>query len=436
MRESAALVANACGTFGSATTITGTPTQNAGAGIVSGNCYRYTLTGIDNVGNTVSISTIVRVDATAPNFGTPALTLADDGPLAHYPGTGTTVYYNGTAGTGSSITVDAPNVADPETGVQSVTFPSPGGGFSGGGADASSPYGTTYTWSTSSANGSQTVTAANTFGSTSTTSFTLVRDITAPTGGAVTVNALAASGPGTTSYSTTGTFGGTRTDYSETQNASASGLASSTLVRTQATLAADGTCGTFGSPTTVVGTPSETALADGCYRYTLTGTDNVANAASIFTTVLVDKVAPTATNVQLTGNSGAAGGNDAVVITYSELMDASSFCSDWVNDGTDQEEADNNEVVITITENGANDLLTVTAAPDCSGGFKLGTIALNANYVAATRTFSGSGTNSRSELRLSVSARTLTVELGAPSGTVNSGVAVSTPSYTANTAIK
>ncbi len=125
MRESAPLGANACGTFGSATTITGTPTQNAGAGIVSGNCYRYTLTGIDNVGNTVSISTIVRVDATAPNFGTPALTLADDGQFAHYPGTGTTVYYNGTAGTGSSITVDAPNVADPETGVQSVTFPSP-----------------------------------------------------------------------------------------------------------------------------------------------------------------------------------------------------------------------------------------------------------------------------------------------------------------------
>ena len=29
----------------------------------------------------------------------------------------------------------------------------------------------------------------------------------------------------------------------------------------------------------------DAALADGCYRYTLTGTDNVGNAVTIFTTV-------------------------------------------------------------------------------------------------------------------------------------------------------
>lgn len=435
VRESAPLGANACGTFGGGTTITGNPTQNAGAGITGGNCYRYTLTGVDNVGNSVSISTIVKVDSSAPSFGSPALTLSDTGSFAHYPGTGTAVYYNGTTGTGSSITVNAPNVADPETGVQSVTFPSPGG-FSGGGADSSSPYGTTYTWSSSSTNGSQTVTAANPFGSTSTTTFSLVRDTTAPASGAMMVNAgIASGGAGSTTYSTTGTFGGTRTDYTETQNATQAGLTSSTLVRTQTTLGIDGTCGSFGSPTTIVGVPSETGLADGCYRYTLTGIDNVGNTVSIFTTVLVDKVAPTATNIQLTGNSGAVGSNDTVVITYSELMDAFSFCSDWDNSG-DQTYDANNEVVVTITENGANDLLTVTAAPDCSGGFKLGTIALGGNYVASTRTFSGSGSSGRSELRWNVSARTLTVELGSPSGSVNSGIAAAAPSYTANTAIK
>jgi hypothetical protein len=435
VRESAPLSGNACGSFGSATTITGSPNQNAGNGITGGNCYRYTLTGTDNVSNSVSISTIVKVDTSAPNFGSPALTLSDTGAFAHYPGTGTTVYYNGTTGTGSSITVDAPNVADPETGVQSITFPSIGG-FSGDGADSSSPYSATYTWSSSNDPGTKNVTAANTFGSTSTASFNLVRDVTAPAGGALTVNSGIASGAGSTSYSTTGTFTGTRTDYAETQSATAAGLESSTLVRTQASLAVDGTCGAFATPTTIVGVPSETALADGCYRYTLTGTDNVGNAVSILTTVYVDKVAPTATNVQLTGNNGTVASGDSVVITYSELMDASSFCSGWAN-GSNQTEADNGVVTVTITNSGTNDLLTVsvTGAAGCVGGFKLGTIALNADYVTTTRTFSGNGSNA-SELRWNVTARTLTVELGNPSGAVNSGVAASVPSYTADTAIK
>ena len=199
----------------------------------------------------------------------------------------------------------------------------------------------------------------------------------------------------------------------------------------------NGSCGTFGSPTTIVGTPSQRRRwPTVCYRYTLTGIDNVWNTVSIVTTVLVDKVAPTATNVQLTGNNGTVASGDTVVITYSELMDATSFCSAWVNNGTDQGEVENSSgVVITITENSVNDLLTVTAATNCSGGFKLGTVALNANYVSTTRTFSGTGGN-RSELRLNVSARTLTVELGTASGAVNPGVAASIPSYTANTAIK
>ena len=52
--------------YGSATTITGTPTQDAAAGIATGICYRYTLTGTDQVGNSATVSTIVKVDAAAP----------------------------------------------------------------------------------------------------------------------------------------------------------------------------------------------------------------------------------------------------------------------------------------------------------------------------------------------------------------------------------
>ena len=66
MRDQATLTNNVCGSYGSATTILGTPTQNATAGIASGNCYRYTLTGTDQVGNSATVSTIVKVDTAAP----------------------------------------------------------------------------------------------------------------------------------------------------------------------------------------------------------------------------------------------------------------------------------------------------------------------------------------------------------------------------------
>ena len=56
---------------------------------------------------------------------------------------------------------------------------------------------------------------------------------------------------------------------------------------------AGGVCGVFGSPTTIVGAPPQSGLADGCYRYMLTGTDNLGHSASISTTVRVDSVAPT-----------------------------------------------------------------------------------------------------------------------------------------------
>ena len=39
--------------------------------------------------------------------------------------------------------------------------------------------------------------------------------------------------------------------------------------------------------------PTDTVLADGCYEYTLTGTDRVGNVATYQTIVLVDTTGPT-----------------------------------------------------------------------------------------------------------------------------------------------
>ena len=128
VRDQAPLTGNACGTFGSPVTLTGAPAQ---AGLATG-CWRYTLTGTDNVGNTVSVTTTVKVDTSAAAFGAPALVVGETGPFAFV--SGTTAYYNGATGAGSTITVAAPTVADPDSGVAQVTLPAPTG-FTGGGAD-------------------------------------------------------------------------------------------------------------------------------------------------------------------------------------------------------------------------------------------------------------------------------------------------------------
>ena len=252
-RQSATLTANTCGSSGSPTLLIGMPPQN---GLASA-CYRYTLTGTDNVGNTVSISTIVKVDTSPPS--TPVLTLSDSGNFAFT--TGTTVYYNGTTGAASSFTVTATST-DAQSGIQKINFPTLGTDFAGGGDDSTSPYSANYTWSTSTDSGTKTVIATNNFGATATSTFSLVSDITAPAGGALTVNGTAATVAGSSSVSTSGSPTiNTHTNYSETQNATQSGLASGTLVRDQTTLAADGTgtCGTtFTNPTTITGTPSQT----------------------------------------------------------------------------------------------------------------------------------------------------------------------------------
>ena len=121
----------------------------------------------------------------------------------------------------------------------------------------------------------------------------------APTGGALTVNTVAASGGGTQSYDDDGAFTiGVRTDYTD----ATSGLASSTLTREQGTLNADA-CSAYGAPTTLVGTPAQSGLATGCYRYVLTGTDNVGNTSTVTTVVKVDTSAPAAPGLVLSDSS-------------------------------------------------------------------------------------------------------------------------------------
>ena len=313
--QSADLTKGACGTPGSAGAYT-SPTVIAGKSnpaIASGYCYRYTLAGVDNVANTASISTTVKVDTAAP---TSSLSL---GSATHAYLEGTTLYYAG--GTSGSFTlVNA--VGDANSGPASATFPSLSQFHWTHSSEkittpAEGPYTSgTYSWTAgASAPTSGTgFTSADAAGNTSaTTTLTFVSDTSAPTGGALTVNGVQATSAvgGSASTSNTGSFPiNSRTDYTETQSASRSGLESSVLT-IQSETYANGVCGSPGSggaytTATVISGTTNPAIASGyCYLYTLTGTDNVENTASVSTTVKVDTTGPEAPTVTLSSATGS-----------------------------------------------------------------------------------------------------------------------------------
>ena len=276
--QSATLTGNACGAYGSATTITGTTSQT----VASGNCYLLTLTGTDNVNNTAAIFTVVKVDTTAPSapttFGFSALT------NAYYSGAGTTIYLKG--GAAGGFTATASGAADADTGIASYTY----GAIAGTGwANAAG----VYTFTAASPSGSASVTANNGAGvAGSAATFTATVDSTAPSGGAFTANSVVATAGGSSSYLNSGTtlLINSRTDFTD----GGSGLASSTLTMQTGTLSGNA-CSAYGAPATITGTTSQTVASAHCYLLTLTGTDNVGNVApTISTTVKVDTTAPSA----------------------------------------------------------------------------------------------------------------------------------------------
>ncbi|HST54965.1 MAG TPA: N,N-dimethylformamidase beta subunit family domain-containing protein [Solirubrobacteraceae bacterium] len=253
----------------------------------------------DDGGSSATTTHTLLVNASPPS--TPALTLS--GATGNTSINASTVYTNPQSGNAGGFTVAA-STSDAFTGIQKVTFPTLSGFSSGGGADTSSPYQSAYTWTgAASASGAQTVTATNNANVSSSSSFTIVSDTSAPTGGALTVNGTNAGS--SSSYSTSGNFTiGTRTDFAETRSGTQSGLASSTLTLASATLAGN-SCSAFGAPSTIVGSPAQ-SKPTGCYRYTLTGTDNVGNTTSVTTTVMVDTGAPSTPTLSFSGMSNNA----------------------------------------------------------------------------------------------------------------------------------
>jgi hypothetical protein len=162
----------------------------------------------------------------------------------------------------------------------------------------------------------------------STSATTVVRvDTTPPVAGALTVNGVVAEGSSTTSQAI-GPYAILRTDFTDPETT----MTSSTLVRTSATLAG-GVCGTtFGSSSTITGTPSQTGLAPACYRYVLTGRNSLALTASVSTIVALDSTVPTggafaANGVAASGvgsSSSIAPGGSFSITGLAQYVDAQS----------------------------------------------------------------------------------------------------------------
>jgi hypothetical protein len=383
LSSSNGVAAGSCGSYGGYAQVgsddpSSPYADNAAGGITTGHCYRYEYVVSDNVGNTTTYtSPDVMVDTTGPSA--PSLSLSSATGNTYI--SGTTAYINAQAGKSGSFQATASST-DNDSGLLKVNFPSPTGFSSGGGDINSSPYQTTYNWSGAvAASGSQTTTAHNNANLTNTNTFTITPDTTAPTGGALTVNGTNATGPGSTSTTSNPGFTiGTRTNYTE---ASGSGLASSTLTVESATLTNNNSCGAAGSggpytsPTTIAGTTNPAITVGYCYLYTLTGTDNVGNAASVNTLVKV----PFA-GIDWTATSKAP------TCTYTVITAVTCTVSAVGNGGTWTAKVMLIDAIHAAVSNTTGSTITVTqvTAGQGTGAPASVTIAQNASASAATFT--------------------------------------------------
>ena len=344
-RDVANLSNGSCGSFsGSWTTVT--LSAGSDTGVTNGHCYEYRELLSDHVGNqgTSAVSNIAKVDSQGPSN---SLATSSASPVGSVFKSGSTIFYRGAAAGSFKLTN---TVGDAESGAASSTTAALGGtttGWSHTTSTVSSPAGGPYEsnsfgWNAGTTSSpTEVVTGADTAGNTTGSStLTFTNDSTAPAGGALTVNGVPATGVTPQSYDADGSFPiDARTDYSETGGES--GLASSTLVRTTASFSTPDTCGTFGSPITLVGNPSESGLATGCYKYTLTGTDNVGNTVSISTIVKVDTDNPTVSltdpGTPLGGTAvlGASASDSSTGIQQVVFQRAPAGGSTWTTIGSD-----------------------------------------------------------------------------------------------------
>jgi chitobiase/beta-hexosaminidase-like protein len=237
-------------------------------------------------------------DDTAP---THAITAANVSGGTYFDSGTTTLYYRGSSA--GSFTVDDA-ITDSGSGEYSVNYPvvSTSGWthadetVTTGSSFTSSAY--SWTAGSTTSPGAQTITGEDAAQQQSTSTLTITNDSTAPSGHTVALS----GGPGYSTLSVPLTLGN--------GSDSGSGLDATSAVVERATATdSSGTCGTFGSYSTVTLTSgADTTVTTGnCYRYRYLISDNVGNqsaASSASADAIVDTTAPTVTNAAPTEVSG------------------------------------------------------------------------------------------------------------------------------------
>jgi hypothetical protein len=299
-RAHATFSGNSCGSFTGSDPVTisgGNDSDSLATG-----CYRYTLAGTDNAGNSATTqSAIVKVDTSPPSA--PNLSFSTSGSGVYYPGSGSNVYFRPSAAAGISFTVSASST-DGDSGVASYSFPSVTSWTLGAGTSSR-----TYTYTSGGA--SQTnrpLTATNNAGGTSSaTTFDVTADSTAPS---VSATAIADQNATTAGFIHQGASYYVYANVSESGSGFNAVTASVTNITTGASSVALTTTGgpwTFGAQSYNHRSALQTAnasLSAGAKAFSVTATDNVANTSgAVAGSVTVDNTAPSPTLTAPANNS-------------------------------------------------------------------------------------------------------------------------------------
>jgi prepilin-type N-terminal cleavage/methylation domain-containing protein len=161
------------------------------------------------------------------------------------------------------------------------------------------------------------------------------------------------------------------------------------------------------------GVISGTPTGSGTTNVNITLTD-ATGATANKTLALTTNIVPFNISSIVLGNAnGVVGIGDTITINYGKAIAVNSLCSTWNGNATNQSITGDNQVTVTVTNNGTgNDTLTV-ASNQCGGtGFKFGVIDLGSpNWVSSTRSYSGTGGNA-STITYNATTFALTIKLG------------------------